>query len=62
MVLLQVAAINATWGRDCDYILYATSALFEGYNVLITDSGQPESRWTLWVKTMQAWMHSMWDL
>eukprot|EP00047_Mylnosiga_fluctuans_P019500 m.83154 g.83154 ORF g.83154 m.83154 type:complete len:693 (-) comp8152_c0_seq3:323-2401(-) len=53
----KVTSINATWGRECDEIIYASSELFEGYNVVITDSGMKESRWTLWVKTMQAWMH-----
>eukprot|EP00048_Salpingoeca_helianthica_P000673 m.43245 g.43245 ORF g.43245 m.43245 type:complete len:553 (-) comp10751_c0_seq2:314-1972(-) len=53
----MVVAINNTWGRECDHLLFASSQDFPGVNMMVVDTGQPESRKILWLKTQQAWIY-----
>ncbi len=52
-----VVAINNTWGRDCTYLLFVSTAPHSGVNMLVTETGVVESRITLYAKTQQAWIH-----
>ena len=49
-------AINNTWGRDCSILVFVSTAPHDGLNIIVVDTGLPESRSTLWFKTMQAWL------
>lgn len=53
----MVRAINNTWGRECDILLFVSSVDYPGVNMLVADTGQPESRKILWLKTQLAWMY-----
>lgn len=53
----KATAVNNTWGRDCDILLFASTAKYPGLNVVELDLGAGESRDVLWPKSQHMWMH-----
>lgn len=53
----KATAVNNTWGRDCDHLFFVGTESYPGLNILVTETGQPESRDILWMKTQQAWTY-----
>lgn len=54
---IRALAVNRTWGRECDTLLYFSSATFAGLRVVVTDVGENESRDTLWRKAQIVWKY-----
>eukprot|EP00047_Mylnosiga_fluctuans_P008630 m.259500 g.259500 ORF g.259500 m.259500 type:complete len:721 (+) comp22550_c0_seq1:55-2217(+) len=50
------AAVNRTWGRECDILLFFSTELVPGYNV-IKSPIEGEDRDLLWRKAQHAWLH-----
>ena len=48
-------AFNATWGRQCDILLFITTTNHPTLNTVVLDIGGPESRDRLWIKSKRAW-------
>ena len=53
----KAKAVNNTWGRDCDILLFGSSARYPDLNIIELDLGAKESREMLWPKSQQMWMH-----
>lgn len=54
---LKAVAINQTWGRRCDKLLFMTTEPFPGIETIVLDIGGEEDRGRLWNKSKAAWMH-----
>eukprot|EP00040_Diaphanoeca_grandis_P043925 m.269514 g.269514 ORF g.269514 m.269514 type:complete len:672 (-) comp84709_c0_seq1:209-2224(-) len=54
---IKAVAVNNTWGRNCDLLLFMTTAHFDGLNTVVVDIGGPEDRGRIWNKTRSAWDH-----
>eukprot|EP00041_Stephanoeca_diplocostata_P021569 m.504026 g.504026 ORF g.504026 m.504026 type:complete len:596 (+) comp21855_c0_seq2:389-2176(+) len=50
-------AVNNTWGRRCDKLLFMTTQHYAGLNTVVLDIGGEEDRGRLWNKSKAAWMH-----
>lgn len=54
----KAIAINNTWGRECDILLFISTDPFPGLDVaLLDDVTSSEGRKIMWMKTQQAWMY-----
>ena len=53
----RATAVNQTWGRRCDTLLFMSSELFPDMPVVKLDIGGPEARNKIWTKSMLAWLH-----
>eukprot|EP00050_Salpingoeca_kvevrii_P000166 m.143104 g.143104 ORF g.143104 m.143104 type:complete len:689 (-) comp10047_c0_seq1:110-2176(-) len=50
-------AVNATWGPECDILLFATTEHHKDFNTFKVRLGEEESRNMLWRKAQAAWMY-----
>lgn len=50
-------AVNNTWGRFCDYLVFMSTKHFAGMNTVSLPLGYAESRETLWRKSQLAWLY-----
>eukprot|EP00047_Mylnosiga_fluctuans_P019060 m.78191 g.78191 ORF g.78191 m.78191 type:complete len:552 (+) comp7954_c0_seq4:101-1756(+) len=53
----KAVAVNNTWGRECDHLLFVSSSDYPGLNMLVLDVGAEEARTLIWPKVQQAWTH-----
>ena len=53
----KAVAVNNTWGRDCDILMFASTESHVGLHIVELDLGAAESRTLLWPKSQQMWMH-----
>ncbi len=53
----KARAVNETWGRHCDTLLFITTAMHDSLPTVVVDIGGPESRYRLWIKSKRAWEH-----
>jgi hypothetical protein len=56
-IALRAVAVNRTWARECDELVYFSTKRYPGLNIVLTPLDEPESRDTLWRKAQQAWSH-----
>eukprot|EP00039_Didymoeca_costata_P013003 m.191595 g.191595 ORF g.191595 m.191595 type:complete len:561 (+) comp15647_c0_seq4:210-1892(+) len=54
----KATAINNTWGRYCDKLLFMTTAEHDNLETIVLDIGGPEDRGRLWNKSREAWMYT----
>jgi glycoprotein-N-acetylgalactosamine 3-beta-galactosyltransferase len=53
----KAAAVNNTWGKDCDILFFASSQHDPNLEIVVLDLGSEESRSMLWPKSQQMWMY-----
>jgi glycoprotein-N-acetylgalactosamine 3-beta-galactosyltransferase len=53
----KARAVNETWGRNCDYLLFVTSAPHATLPTLVVDLKGPDAYNRLWIKSKRAWEH-----
>lgn len=53
----KARAVNQTWGRHCDYLLFMTTENHPSLQTIKLDLGGPETRAKLWTKSKRAWEH-----
>ncbi|EGD82855.1 hypothetical protein PTSG_03488 [Salpingoeca rosetta] len=51
----KALAINSTWGRDCDLLLFMTTKHQAGLNTIVLSLGEEEDRHFLWRKSIMSW-------
>eukprot|EP00055_Hartaetosiga_balthica_P005390 m.15713 g.15713 ORF g.15713 m.15713 type:complete len:771 (-) comp4514_c0_seq1:214-2526(-) len=51
----KAVAINATWGQDCDLLLFMTTKHQAGLNTVVLSLGEQEDRHFLWRKSIMSW-------
>jgi glycoprotein-N-acetylgalactosamine 3-beta-galactosyltransferase len=54
----RAKAVMETWGRECDYLVFATSQTDPSLPTLVVNISGPDTRDALWTKTKTAWMHA----
>lgn len=54
---LKAVAINRTWGRHCDRLLFMTTEHHSDLETVVLDIGGEEDRGRLWNKSREAWSH-----
>eukprot|EP00040_Diaphanoeca_grandis_P004217 m.27612 g.27612 ORF g.27612 m.27612 type:complete len:700 (-) comp15777_c0_seq1:1951-4050(-) len=53
----RAVAVNRTWGRWCDTLLFMTTQEFATLPVVKLNLDGPEGRGQIWPKTKRSWMH-----
>ena len=53
----RAVAVNRTWGRHCDVLLFMTTTDRPGIPTVVLNLGAPESRNMIFTKTKLAWMY-----
>eukprot|EP00041_Stephanoeca_diplocostata_P021214 m.489409 g.489409 ORF g.489409 m.489409 type:complete len:679 (-) comp21767_c0_seq1:154-2190(-) len=53
----RAVAVNRTWGRRCDHLLFMSTERYLDLNIVELDLGGPEARTMIWTKTKLAWMY-----
>lgn len=56
-IKIRALAVNRTWARECDTLLYFSTASYPGLPMVRTPLNEPESRDTLWRKAQHAWLY-----
>ncbi len=54
----RARAINATWGRECTYLIFITSQMDPDLPTVVANLSMPDSRNALWAKSKEAFMYA----
>lgn len=53
----KATAVNKTWGRYCDTLLFMTTEHYRSLQTVVVNIGGPEDRGRLWNKSRESWMY-----